>query len=45
MEKKMETTRGVRVKGQGYFESRLIMGITGVTVWLIWVVSRLTQSP
>ena len=45
MEKKMETTiiylglgvRDVGMEGQGDLVSRLIMGISGVTVWVIGV--------
>ena len=32
-------------EGQGDLVSRLIRGITGVTIWVIGVISLLTKSP
>ena len=31
--------------GQGDLVSRLIMGISGVTIWVIGVINLLTKSP
>ena len=36
---------GLYLEGQGDLVSRLIMGIIGVTIWLIGVISILTKSP
>ena len=33
------------LEGQGDLVSRLIMGITRVTIWVIGVISLLTKSP
>ena len=33
------------LEGQGDLVSRLIMGITRVTIWVIWVTNLLTKSP
>ena len=33
------------LEGQGDLASRLIMGITRVTIWVIWVTNLLTKSP
>ena len=35
----------LRVQGQGDLVSRLIMGIAGVSTWLMMVTSLLTTSP
>ena len=36
---------GTYLEGQGDLVSRLILGIIGVTIWLIGVISILTKSP
>ena len=36
---------GVYLEGHGDLVSRLIMGITGVIIWLIGVIDLLTKSP
>ena len=33
------------LEGQGDLVSRLIMGIIGVTIWVIGVINLLTKSP
>ena len=33
------------LEGQGDLVSRLIMGISGVTIWVIGVINLLTKSP
>ena len=35
----------VYLQGQGDLVSRLIMGISGVTIWVIGVLNLLTKSP
>ena len=35
---------GYYLEGQGYLITRLIMRITGVTIWVIGVINLLTKS-
>ena len=37
--------QGLNLGGQGDLVSRLIMGINGLTIWVIGVINLLTKSP
>ena len=44
-EKGHGNTHGKYLGGHGDLVSRLIMGIIGVTIWVIGVINLLTKSP